>query len=313
MVIEKNVQEISRKTTSESSNVATDSKARIRNKWKNAVYEGPLAQYLMEIDQIRLLTREEEEYLAKRAFEGDDRSRAQLIQANLRFVVNIAKKYQKRGLPLIDLINEGNMGLITAADKFDYTKGYHFISYAVWWIKQSILKALSEKTKLIRLPLNRANQLIQIEKFRKENDQIEDNDITNEEIAKALEIEGRSVNDIINASRDFVSIDAPIQFDKKERFLSEILKDSSFKEPEEYLLHESLKETLLKSLETLTDKEQEVIRLRYGLDGIDPLSLKEIGKRFNLTKERIRQIEKKAIRRLRHPSRSKALRAYLKI
>jgi RNA polymerase primary sigma factor len=228
-------------------------------------------------------------------------------------VVNIAKKYQKRGLPLIDLINEGNMGLITAADKFDYRKGYHFISYAVWWIKQSILKALSEKTKLIRLPLNRANQLVQIEKLKKENDQLASNDMTNTEIASALSIEENSVCDIINASRDYISLDAPILFDKKERYLSEILKDTNFKEPEERLIDESLKETIRKSLETLSDKEQKVIKLRYGLDGVDPLSLKEIGKRFNLTKERIRQIEKKAIRRLRHPSRSQALKAFLRV
>ncbi len=288
-------------------------KIKVKNRIKDITYEGPLAQYLMEIDSVRLLTREEEEGLAKRTFEGERESREKLIKANLRFVVNIAKKYQKRGLPLIDLINEGNMGLITAADKFDYRKGYHFISYAVWWIKQSILKALSEKTKLIRLPLNRANQLVQIEKLKKENDQLQNSDLTNVEIASALDIEENSVSDIINASRDYISLDAPIMFDKKERYLSEILKDNNFKEPEERLIDESLKETISKSLETLSEKEQKVIKLRYGLDGVDPLSLKEIGKRFNLTKERIRQIEKKAIRRLRHPSRSQALKAFLKV
>ncbi len=288
-------------------------KLKVKNRVKDITYEGSLAQYLMEIDSVKLLTREEEEQLAKATFEGNDEAREKLIKANLRFVVNIAKKYQKRGLPLIDLINEGNMGLITAADKFDYRKGYHFISYAVWWIKQSILKALSEKTKLIRLPLNRANQLVQIEKLKKENDQLQNNDLSNTEIAGALDIEENSVSDIINASRDYISLDAPIMFDKKERYLSEILKDSNFKEPEERLIDESLKETISKSLETLSEKEQKVIKLRYGLDGVDPLSLKEIGKRFNLTKERIRQIEKKAIRRLRHPSRSQALKAFLKV
>jgi RNA polymerase primary sigma factor len=288
-------------------------KMKVKNRVKDIAYEGPLAQYLMEIDKIKLLTREEEEDLAKKTFKNDKTAREKLIKANLRFVVNIAKKYQKRGLPLIDLINEGNMGLITAADKFDYRKGYHFISYAVWWIKQSILKALSEKTKLIRLPLNRANQLVQIEKYKKEKDQTENTELTNDEIANALSIEENSVADIINASRDYVSLDAPIMFDKKERYLSEVLKDTNFKEPEERLIDESLKETIFKSLETLSEKEQEVIKLRYGLDGIDPLSLKEIGKRFNLTKERIRQIEKKAIRRLRHPSRSQALKPFLKV
>ena len=287
-------------------------KTKVKNRIKDIVYEGPLAQYLMEIDKISLLTRAEEEFLAEKAFNSDQSAREKLIQANLRFVVNIAKKYQKRGLPLIDLINEGNMGLITAADKFDYRKGYHFISYAVWWIKQSILKALSEKTRLIRLPLNRANQLMQIERYRKEKDQVHGGEVSNNEIARALDIEEGSVNDIINASREYISFDAPIMFDKKERFLSEILKDISFQEPEEKLVDDALKDAILMALKTLTEKEQTVIKYRYGLDGNEPMSLKEIGKRFNLTKERIRQIEKKAIRRLRHPSRSDALKAFLK-
>jgi len=289
----------------------TKSKVKVKNRIKDIAYEGPLAQYLMEIDRIDLLTREQEEYLAKKTFESNQDARQLLIQANLRFVVNIAKKYQKRGLPLIDLINEGNMGLITAADKFDYRKGYHFISYAVWWIKQSILKALSEKTRLIRLPLNRANQLMQIERFRKEKDQLSGNEISSDEIARELDIEQTSVNDIINASREYISFDAPIMFDKKERFLSEILKDMNFKEPEARLIDDALKDAIMDALETLTEKEQTVIKYRYGLDGNEPMSLKEIGKKFNLTKERIRQIEKKAIRRLRHPSRSDALKAFL--
>jgi len=287
------------------------SKVKVKNRIKDIVYEGPLAQYLMEIDKIDLLTREEEEDLAKSAFNNCQEAREKLIKANLRFVVNIAKKYQKRGLPLIDLINEGNMGLITAADKFDYRKGYHFISYAVWWIKQSILKALSEKTRLIRLPLNRANQLMQIERYRKEKDQLQGGEISNDEIAAALDIEEGSVNDILNASREYISFDSPIMFDKKERYLSEILKDTNFKEPEDKFVDDALRDAILKSLESLTEKEQTVIKYRYGLDGNEPMSLKEIGKKFNLTKERIRQIEKKAIRRLRHPSRSEPLKAFL--
>ncbi len=286
-------------------------KIKVKNRIKDIVYEGPLAQYLMEIDKINLLTREEEEYLAKKAFEGDRESREKLIKANLRFVVNIAKKYQKRGLPLIDLINEGNMGLITAADKFDYKRGYHFISYAVWWIKQSILKALSEKTRLIRLPLNRANQLMQIERYKKEKDMLQSGEVSNEQIADALDIDQASVKNIINASREYVSFDAPIKFDKKERYLSEMIKDTSFRQPEEVQIDNSLREAIHKALETLTEKEQMVIKYRYGLDGNEPMSLKEIGKKFNLTKERIRQIEKKALRRLSHPSRSESLKAFL--
>ena len=279
-------------------NVKDASQIKVNNRIKDIVHEGLLAQYLMEIDKIPLLTREEEETLAKKAFEGDQDSREKLIKANLRFVVNVAKKYQKRGLPLIDLINEGNMGLITAADKFDYRKGYHFISYAVWWIKQSILKALSEKTRLIRLPLNRANQLIQIKRFQKEKSKFQEGDASNEEIAAELGIDKESVSNIINASREYSSFDAPIMFDKKERYLSEVIKDTNFRTPEDNMVDEALREAILKSLETLSEKEQTVIKYRYGLDGNEPMSLKEIGKKFNLTKERIRQIEKKAIRRL---------------
>mgnify|MGYP000860870710 CR=1 FL=1 len=292
-------------------NVKDASQIKVNNRIKDIVHEGLLAQYLMEIDKIPLLTREEEETLAKKAFEGDQDSREKLIKANLRFVVNVAKKYQKRGLPLIDLINEGNMGLITAADKFDYRKGYHFISYAVWWIKQSILKALSEKTRLIRLPLNRANQLIQIKRFQKEKSKFQEGDASNEEIAAELGIDKESVSNIINASREYSSFDAPIMFDKKERYLSEVIKDTNFRTPEDNMVDEALREAILKSLETLSEKEQTVIKYRYGLDGNEPMSLKEIGKKFNLTKERIRQIEKKAIRRLRSPSRSDALKAFL--
>jgi RNA polymerase primary sigma factor len=292
---------------------ATKEKAKVKvnNRIKDIVNEGPLAQYLRQIDKVDLLTRDEETRLAKLAFEGDQDAREKLIKANLRFVVNIAKKYQKRGLPLIDLINEGNMGLITAADKFDYRRGYHFISYAVWWIKQAILKALSEKTRLIRLPLNRANQLMQIEKFRKEKAQSQEGELSNKDIADALGIDKESVANIINASREYRSFDAPIMYDKKERYLSEIIKDTSFAEPEEKIVDDALREAIGRVLETLTDKEKAVIRYRYGLDGSEPKSLKEIGKKFNLTKERIRQIEKKALKRLRHPSRSEELKAFL--
>ena len=288
-----------------------ENEVKVKNRIKDIVYEGPLAQYLMEIDKIDLLTREEEEFLAKNAFEGDKISREKLIKANLRFVVNVAKKYQNRGLPLIDLINEGNMGLITAADKFDYRKGYHFISYAVWWIKQSILKAISEKTRLIRLPLNRANQLMQIKKFKKEKAHLYDGELSNEDIADALGIDKESVTNILNAAKEYSSFDAPITFDKKERYLSEMIKDTKFKEPEEAVVDNSLREALLKSLKTLSEKEQTVLKYRFGLDGNEPKSLKEIGNKFSLTKERIRQIEKKAIRRLRHPSRSEELKAFL--
>ncbi len=284
----------------------------IKNR-KSMINESVLAQYLKEIDRINLLTREEEENLAQKSFNGDMIARQKLIQANLRFVVNTAKNYQKRGLPLIDLINEGNIGLIYAADKFDYRKGYHFISYAIWWIRQSILKALSEKSKLIRLPLNRANQLIKIERFKKEMSQKKDyEDISINEIAKALDYKREDVSNITNASKDYIPIDAPVSgSDESERQLSETIEDDNYKSPEQHVIDESLKKAILESLSTLPKKEQEVIILRFGLDNREPMSLKEIGEEFELTKERIRQIEKKAIQRLRHPSRSIALKMFL--
>jgi RNA polymerase primary sigma factor len=273
--------------------------------------EGSIAKYLKEIDKIQLLTREQEVDLSKRAAEMDMIAKNKLIQANLRFVVNIAKKYQKRGLPLIDLISEGNLGLITAAEKFDYTRGYHFISYAVWWIKQSILKALSEKTRLIRLPLNRANQLMQIERLRKESDFDEKEDFSTDEISRKMKISKESVQDILNAAKDYVSLEIPVIQNKRERVLAELLKDASIPKPESTIVYDSLKEAISRVLNTLSEKEKEVIKYRYGLDNYKALSLKQIGEKFNLTKERIRQIEKKAIRKLQSYSRQEVLRPFL--
>lgn len=273
--------------------------------------EGSIAKYLKEIDKISLLTRDQELDFSMRAANGDNDAKNKLIQANLRFVVNIAKKYQKRGLPLIDLISEGNLGLITAAEKFDYTRGYHFISYAVWWIKQSILKALSEKTRLIRLPLNRANQLVQIERLKKESDFEDTEDVTTDEISKRIKISKESVQDILNAARDYISLEIPIIQDKREKVLSELLKDTNLPKPETTMVYESLKESISRVLNTLSEKEREVIKYRYGLDEYKSLSLKQIGEKFNLTKERIRQIEKKAIRKLQSTSRQEVLRPFL--
>jgi RNA polymerase primary sigma factor len=271
-----------------------------------------LSVYLREINKIPLLTREEEVYLARSARDGSQDAKDKLIQANLRFVVNVAKKYQNQGLTLSDLISEGNLGLITAVDKFDVDKGYHFISYAVWWIKQSILKAICEKSRMIRLPLNRANELLQIEKVKREIGSNKDGEADIEEIADFLDMDKSRINDLINASKEFVSLETPLSSDKDANTISDLMEDTKGADPEEVLIDRTLQESIEEVLSTLTEKESNVIKYRFGLNGERPHSLKEIGDKYNLTKERIRQIEKKAISRLRHPSRSQKLKSYVR-
>jgi RNA polymerase primary sigma factor len=271
-----------------------------------------LSVYLREINKIPLLTREEEVTLARSARDGSQDAKDKLIQANLRFVVNVAKKYQNQGLTLSDLISEGNLGLITAVDKFDVDKGYHFISYAVWWIKQSILKAICEKSRMIRLPLNRANELLQIEKVKREIGSNKDGEADIEEIADFLDMDKSRINDLINASKEFVSLETPLSSDKDANTISDLMEDTKGADPEEVLINRTLQESIEEVLSTLTEKESNVIKYRFGLNGERPHSLKEIGDKYNLTKERIRQIEKKAISRLRHPSRSQKLRSYVR-
>jgi RNA polymerase primary sigma factor len=271
-----------------------------------------LSVYLREINKIPLLTRDEEVALARSAKEGCQDAKDKLIQANLRFVVNVAKKYQNQGLTLSDLISEGNLGLITAVDKFDVEKGYHFISYAVWWIKQSILKAICEKSRMIRLPLNRANELLQIEKVKREIGSNKDGEADIEEIADFLDMDKSRINDLINASKEFVSLETPLSSDKDANTISDLMEDTKGADPEEVLIDRTLQESIEGVLATLTEKESNVIKYRFGLNGERPHSLKEIGDKYNLTKERIRQIEKKAISRLRHPSRSQKLKSYVR-
>jgi RNA polymerase primary sigma factor len=271
-----------------------------------------LSVYLREINKIPLLTRDEEVALARNAKEGCQDAKDKLIQANLRFVVNVAKKYQNQGLTLSDLISEGNLGLITAVDKFDVEKGYHFISYAVWWIKQSILKAICEKSRMIRLPLNRANELLQIEKVKREIGSNKDGEADIEEIADFLDMDKSRINDLINASKEFVSLETPLSSDKDANTISDLMEDTKGADPEEVLIDRTLQESIEGVLATLTEKESNVIKYRFGLNGERPHSLKEIGDKYNLTKERIRQIEKKAISRLRHPSRSQKLKSYVR-
>ena len=271
-----------------------------------------LSVYLREINKIPLLTREEEVNLARRAAKDDQDAKEKLIKANLRFVVNVAKKYQNQGLTLSDLISEGNLGLITAVDKFDVEKGYHFISYAVWWIKQSILKAICEKSRMIRLPLNRANELLQIEKVKREIGSNKDGEADIEEIADFLDMDKGRINDLINASKEFVSLETPLSSDKDANTISDLMEDTKGADPEEMLIDSTLQESIEYVLSTLTEKESSVIKYRFGLNGERPHSLKEIGDKYNLTKERIRQIEKKAISRLRHPTRSQKLSSYIR-
>ena len=273
--------------------------------------ENILSLYLKEINRIPLLTRSEEEQTATLAAQGDKASKNRLIKANLRFVVNVAKKYQNQGLPLADLISEGNIGLINAIERFDVSKGYHFISYAVWWIRQAILKAICEKSRMIRLPLNRANELVQIEKVRKELGGAGRGDSEIVEIARQLDMDQDHVADLINISRDLISLDTPIYDEKDSSLLSDFVEDRGYKAPHEVVVDKALREEINLVLDTLSQKEADIIQYRFGLNGRRPMSLKEIGSRYKLTKERIRQIEKKALKRLQHPSRSSPLRAYM--
>ncbi len=273
--------------------------------------ENILAVYLKEINKIPLLSHEEEQKYAELAAKGDKKAKDILIKSNLRFVVNVAKKYQNKGLPITDLINEGNIGLINAIEKYDVSRGYHFISYAVWWIRQSILVAIGEKSKMIRLPLNRFGELVQIEKARKEIYEITGEEPTAEEVADMLNLDKGLVENLLAVSREYVSLDTPLNPGARDAsVVGDFVEDKSYKLPEEILVDESLKEEIEKLLMNLPEKEAAVLRRRYGLSGETPMSLKEIGEVYNLTKERIRQIEKKAILHLKNLVQTKNIKIY---
>ncbi|KPM49593.1 sigma-70 family RNA polymerase sigma factor [Jiulongibacter sediminis] len=269
-----------------------------------------LDKYLQEIGKVDLLTPDEEVTLAQKIREGDQLSLERLTKANLRFVVSVAKQYQNQGLSLGDLINEGNLGLIKAAQRFDETRGFKFISYAVWWIRQSILQALAEQSRIVRLPLNRVGSLNKISKKFSELEQQFEREPSPEELAEVLEITSNEVVDTMKISGRHVSVDAPF-VQGEENSLLDVLENDLEEKPDQELMNDSLRREVLRALSTLTQREAEVIMYYFGLNGEQAMTLEEIGEKFNLTRERVRQIKEKAIRRLRQTSRSKALKAYL--
>jgi len=276
----------------------------------DASEENILSIYLKEINRIPLLTREQENDYATRAAKGDGFAKDMLVKSNLRFVVNVAKKYQNQGLPLSDLISEGNIGLMNAIERYDVSKGFHFISYAVWWIRQAILKAVCEKSRMIRLPLNRANELVQIEKARKNFEGLsEDQEIR--DVAAYLNMDPDHVAEIVAVSRDLVSLDSPVYDEKNASVVGDFIENDLYQSPENYASELNLKDDLNKVLELLNIKERQVIEYRFGINGRRPMSLKEIGDRMHLTKERIRQIEKAALRKISVPEVMEKLEAYV--
>ena len=274
-----------------------------------AAENGALSMYLKDIEKIPLIGRDEEYDLAIKAKNGDAAARERLVNGNLRFVVSIAKQFQGRGLPLIDLISEGNIGLLTAIDKFEPEKGYHFISYAVWWIRQAILKAIGEKSRMIRLPMNKSADLIQILQAKSNLEKNGYDDASIEAIAAECGMDAQDVIEIMQIARDVSSLDAPVNSEEDTSFGDFIESDEP--RPEEVVMDEALKNSVRKILGTLSEKERGIITLRFGLDNNKALSLKEVGEIYNLTKERIRQIEKKVLSNLLENEEVRELKAYI--
>jgi RNA polymerase primary sigma factor len=269
-----------------------------------------LDKYLQEIGKVELLTAEKEIDLAIKIKKGDQTALENLTKANLRFVVSVAKQYQNQGLSLGDLINEGNLGLIKAAKRFDETRGFKFISYAVWWIRQSILQALAEQSRIVRLPLNRVGALNKIGKAYSNLEQEFEREPSAFELAQELDMDVNEVADTLKISNRHVSMDAPFTQGEENRLL-DIIESDELPNPDSELMTESLKTEIERALSSLSEREAEVVKLYFGLNKEHSLTLEEIGERFNLTRERVRQIKEKAIRRLRHASRCKNLKAYL--
>jgi RNA polymerase primary sigma factor len=293
----------------EINNLYESKKVKISKQYTNRESQS-LDKYLQEIGKVDLLSPQEEIDLARRIKKGDQKALEKLTKANLRFVVSVAKQYQNQGLSLGDLINEGNLGLIKAAKRFDETRGFKFISYAVWWIRQSILQALAEQSRIVRLPLNRVGALNKIGKAFSTLEQEFEREPSASELAEELDMSLFEVSDTLKISGRHLSMDAPFAQGEDNRLL-DVIQDNRQPAPDSGLLEQSLKEEVKRALATLSERESQVIKLYFGLDSEHSLTLEEIGEKFNLTRERVRQIKEKAIRRLRHASRSKALRAYL--
>jgi RNA polymerase primary sigma factor len=269
-----------------------------------------LEKYLQDISKEEMITADEETHLTRRIKDGDQEALDKMVRANLRFVVSVAKQYQHQGLPLVDLINEGNVGLIKAAKKFDETRGFKFISYAVWWIRQAIMEALSEKARVIRIPLNQVGVLSKINKAYARLEQDLGRAPSSEEIADELDLPEQKVKDTLSSSRNHVSYDAPMGGDQENSSMIEVL-SNDFPSTDSIMIEESLRVDIERSLSALDPKCREIIKLNYGIGYTHPKSLDEIGEKYSLTKERVRQIREKGLRKLRVESRSKTLKQYL--
>ncbi len=269
-----------------------------------------LDKYLHEIGKVDLITAEEEVELARRIHKGDNQALHKLINANLRFVVSVSKQYQNQGLSLPDLINEGNLGLIKAAQRFDETRGFKFISYAVWWIRQAILQALAEQSRIVRLPLNKIGNINKINKTFAELEQRFEREPTVLEIAQALELAPKEIKESLKNAGRHISMDAPLNSDE-EGTMYDLIYNEDAHYPDRELLNESLRKEIERALSTLTHREANIVSLYFGLNGKHPYTLEEIGEEFNLTRERVRQIKEKAIKRLKHSTRNRILKTYL--
>jgi RNA polymerase primary sigma factor len=269
-----------------------------------------LDKYLQDIGKETMITADEEVELARKIKAGDQKALERLVNANLRFVVSVAKQYQNQGLSLPDLINEGNLGLIKAARRFDETRGFKFISYAVWWIRQSILQALAEQSRIIRLPLNQVGSLNKIKKAASRLEQEFQRLPSSEELAENLDVPSHKIDAALKISTRYISMDAPLKVDDDIMFLDSYVPDD-IEEADEALMRESLGKEIQRSLSSLSEKEREIINMFYGIGMSHSLTLEEIGARFDLTRERVRQIKEKALRRLKHTARSRLLKAYL--